>query len=216
MPGDRTIMPSAARVRRGWRAGLRAQSRWLDTAAGLAAVGLVLGAIPWSMASGWGTRWQAAMVQPELVGPLLLEAGWGAAAIVLALCLGFGSARVLSAALAGRAGPVERALRTPLRAAPVGSGAISLALLSLMALLGLGLAVRGVVAGAARSVDASTGGVLQLWTSWPQRAWASALVVLGIVGWVELVLSRRRIAAALAQTREQARDDFKARSGGRR
>lgn len=216
MPGDRTIMPSAARLRRGWRAGLRAQSRWLDTAAGLAGVGLVLGALPWSMASGWGARWQAAMVQPEMVGPLLLEAGWAAAAIGLALCLGFGSARVLSAALAGRAGPVERGLRTQLRMAPVGSGPLPLALLSLIALLGLGLAVRGVVAGAARSVDATSSGILQLWTSWPQRAWAAALVVLGIVGWVELVLSRRRIAAALAQTREQARDDLKARAGGHR
>lgn len=216
MPGERTIMPSAARLRRGWRAGLRAQSRWLDAAAGLAAVGLVLGAIPWSMASGWGARWQAAMVQPEGMGPLLLEAGWAAAAIGLALCLAFGSARVLSAAFAGRVGPVDSGRRTQLGAASAGSGAASLALLSLMALVAMGLAVRGVMAGAARSVDASASGILELWTAWPQRAWAASLVVLGVVGWVELVLSRLRLANQLAQTREQARDDLKARSGGHR
>lgn len=216
MPGERTIMPSAARLLRGWRAGLRGQSRWLDAAAGLAAVGLVLGAMPWSMASGWGARWQAAMVQPERMGPLLFEAGWSAAALGLALCLAFGSARVLSAAFAGRVGAVERGRRAQLRAAPAVSGAAPLALLSLMALLGMGLAVRGVMAGAARSVDATASGTLQLWTMWPQRAWAAALVVLGILGWVELVLSRRRIAGQLAQTPEQARDDLKARSGGRR
>ncbi|MGH1348105.1 MAG: hypothetical protein ACRBN8_41500 [Nannocystales bacterium] len=216
MPGDRTMMPSAARARRGWRAGLRAQSRWLDTAAGLAAVGLVLGAIPWSTVSGWGARWQAAVVQPALMGPLLVEAAWGAAAIGLALCLGFGAARVLCAGLTGRVGAVERSLLPRLRPAPVGSGALPLVLLSLIALLGVGVAVRGVAAGSARSVDATARGVLALWTSWPQRAWVAALIVLGIVGWVELVLSRRRITAALAQTRQQVRDDLKARSGGHR
>lgn len=216
MPGDRTIMPSAARLRRGWRAGLRSQSRWLDVAAGLAAVGLVLRAMPWSMAVGWGSRWQAAMVQPERMGSLLLEAAWAAAAIGLALCLAFGLARVLSAAFAGRVGAVERGSLAPLRAGPAASGAASLALLSLIALVGMALAVRGVMAGAARSVDATAGGTWQLWTLWPQRAWVAALIVLCIVGWVELALSRRRLVASLAQTQEQARDDLKARSGGHR
>ncbi len=216
MPGERSIMPSAGRLRRGWRAGLRAQSRWLDAAAGLAAVGLVLGAIPWSTASGWGSRWQAAIARPQGMGPLLVEAGWAAVLIGLALCLAFGAARVLCAAFSGRVGPVDRTLRAQLGAGAAGSGSVALALLSLIALVAMGLCVRGVLAGAARSVDASARGASQLWTLWPQRAWAAALVVLSIVGWVELLLRRRAIAGQLAQTREQARDDLKARAGGHR
>lgn len=156
------------------------------------------------------------MVQPELIGPLLRQAGWGAALIALTMCLGYGSARVLSAAMTGRLGPVQRGARAQLRVPSVRSGAIPLTLLSLIAVVGIVLAVQGVLAGASRAVDASAGGISQLWVSWPQRVWAAAVVVLGLVGWVELVSSRRRVAASLAQTRQQVLDDLKARSGGHR
>lgn len=156
------------------------------------------------------------MVQPEFMGTLLRQAGWGAAAVGLALCLAYGSARVLSAAVTGRLGPVQPRAKAQLRASAVKSGAVPLVLLSVIAMVGIVVAIQGVLAGAARAVDASPGGISQLWVSWPQRVWAASVVVLGMVGWVELVSSRRRVAASLAQTRQQVRDDLKARSGGHR
>lgn len=215
MSGERTILPNPARLRRGWRAGLRARSLWLDTAAGLAAVGLVLGAMPWSMASGFGHRWQAAVADPRHADRLLSEAVWGALALGAALATAYGLARVLSAAFAGRVGPVDRGGAARLRAARSTRGGVSLVLLSTMAVVAAVVGVRGVLAGAARSVDATAAGTLKLWAMWPQRTWAVCLVVLGLVGWVELVISRRRNHHRLAQTPADARDDRRAR-GGRR
>lgn len=215
MPDDRTVMPNPARLRRGWRAGLRGQSRWLDTAAGLAAVGLVLGAIPWSMASGFGARWRAAVADPALAPALLREVAVAGLALAAALSAAFLLGRVFSALFAGRLGLVERGLLERLGAARSTQGSMALALLGVLATMTALLAVRGVLAGAARSVDATAAGVLALWTSWPQRTWAIGLVVLAAVGWLELVLSHRRIGARLAQTSEQARADRRNR-GGRR
>ena len=216
MPGDRTIMPNPARVRRGWRAGVRAQSQWLDTVAGLAAVGLVLGAIPWSMASGFGARWQAAIAEPGGASAVLVEVVWAAVALGAALAVGYGVARFLSAAFAGRVGPLERRGLRRLGVAPSGSqGAVVLVVLGALAGGAMLLAVRGVLAGASRAVDASAAGTWQLWTAWPQRTWAAVLVVLSVVGWAELLLSQRRNRIRLAQTPGQVRDDLRAR-GGRR
>lgn len=215
MSGERTILPNPARMRRGWRAGLRGRSVWLDTAAGLAAVGLVLGAIPWSMASGFGQRWQSAVADPRHTAGLLSEVVWGALAVGAALATAYGLARVLSAAFAGRVGPVDRAGLARLGVARSTRGAVSLLLLSAMAVVAVVLGVRGVLAGAARSIDATAAGTIELWALWPQRTWAVCLVVLGMVGWVELVVSRRRNQHRLAQTPTDAREDRRAR-GGRR
>ena len=215
MSGERTIQPNPARLRRGWRAGVRGRSVWLDTAAGLAAIGLVLGAIPWSMASGFGHRWQAAVADPGHADALIAEAVWGALALGAAVATAYGLARVLSAAFAGRVGPVDRGGLARLGVAPSRRGTASLALLSVMAVVSMLLGVHGVLAAAARSVDASAAGTVELWSLWPQRTWAACLVVLGVVGWVELVISHRRNQHRLAQTPAQARDDLRAR-GGRR
>lgn len=209
------MLPNPARLRRGWRAGLRGRSVWLDTAAGLAATGLVLGAIPWSMASGFGQRWQAAVADPRHMSGVLSEVLWGALALGAALAIAFGLARVLSAAFAGRVGLVERSGFARLGVARSTQGTVSLGLLSVIALVAVVLAVRGVLAGAARSVDATAAGTVELWSLWPQRTWGACLVVLGLVGWVELVVSHRRNRDRLAQTPEQARDEWRAR-GGRR
>ncbi|MCR9162203.1 MAG: hypothetical protein ACE37F_29105 [Nannocystaceae bacterium] len=215
MSGERTILPSPARSRRGWRAGLRGRSAWLDAAAGLGAVGLVLGAVPWSMASGFGRRWQAAVAQPHHARALLADAVWGALALGAALATAYGIARVLSAVFAGRVGLVERGGLARLGVASSTRGSAGLAALCVVAVAAVVVGLRGVIAGAARSVDASAAGIVQVWASWPQRTWAVCLVVLGLAGWVELVISHRRNRDRLAQTAAQARDDRRAR-GGRR
>jgi hypothetical protein len=167
------------------------------------------------MATGFGRRWQAAVADPRHIDAVLLEAVWGALALGAALATAYGLARVLSAAFAGRVGPVDRAGLARLGAVPSRRGAVSLALLSGMAIVAVVLGGRGVLAGAARSADATAGATLELWTIWPQRTWAVCLVVLGIVGWVELAISHRRNRDRLAQSPAQARDDRRAR-GGRR
>lgn len=216
MPGERTIAASPARLRRGWRAGLRAQSRWLDTAAGLLAVGFVLSAIPWHAMSGIGARWQAAVADPTTSGNLLGEVVTAASMLAVALAAAFGLARLLSALLAGRVGPVDRSGLARLGAAPARPAAMVWVALSVLAVVSAVVLTRDVVAAGARAVDASPAATVMLWTTWPQRAWAVCLALLAVVGWAELMLARRQTRHRLAQSPQQLRDDRLAQAGGRR
>ena len=215
MPGDRTVSATPARLRRGWRAGLRGQSRWLDTAAGLAAVGLVVGAIPWSMASGFGARWQAALANPAHASGLLRESAVAGLGLAAALAAAFLLGRILSALLAGRLGLVDRGLMERIGAHRSTQGTLAVAALAVIGTSIVLVTLRGVLAGAARSVDATAAGTWTLWTTWPHRTWTALLITLAALGWAELLLSQRRVRARLAQTPEQARDDRRSR-GGRR
>lgn len=216
VPGERTIMPSPARARRGWRAGIRAQSRWLDAAVSTAALGLALGAMPWSLASGFGARWQGAIARPERIPGLLGDVAEAALFVLVVLVLAFGVGRVLSASISGRLGPVERRGLARLGVGPASAQVGPRIALAVGAVLAVLWAVRGVVAAAARGVDASPAAAVQLWTTWPHRGWAACVVVLAVFGWGELMLSRRRNRLRLAQTPAQVRDELRLQGGGRR
>lgn len=215
MAGDRSILPNAARLRRAARAGLRVQTRWLDTALAVFAAGLVVVALPWGKLPPQGPRWAAAIADSSL-GPGLIVDAVGVALSVVAMFSGsFIVARVLAAATAGRLGPVESSGLRRLSVVRSRFGTTTMVLLGALALLALATELSGVIAGGARSVDASTSALWIVWTSWPAKAWASVVIVLAVVGVAERVLARHRLMLSLAQSPAEIRAEQRDR-GGRR
>lgn len=205
MVDDRPIAPSPSRWRRAWQAGLRPQTRWLWPAAACAglAAGLDRGSIWWPSVLDVrpGSLTPDAWLEQ---GAGLLGAGWGlAGALVLGLAL-----------ITRRLGGISGVARRRLRAAP--SSPIGLRALGLALAIGLGmaLALRGVLAGAARAVDAPEAGLVALWRGWAGQGLVAIAVGLGLAALGELVLDRSDRRARLAQSRQQARDDARA-SGAR-
>lgn len=203
MADERTVAPSAARQRRAWRAGRRPRSRWLLSAAacGLLAAGLSAG-----VEAGPGVSPGAVMPARWLHEVAVwLALGW---LLGLALALGVGLST-------GQVGPVaggRERLDAPAPRPPV--------LLGLLIVLGLGLGLGaelvGVVAGAARAVDASEAGLVALWRGWAAQGLAVLGLGLGLAGLFELVLERRAHRFSLWQTPQQARDEARASGRARR
>lgn len=203
MSDDRTLAPSAARQRRAWRAGLRPSSRALLPAAACGLLALALDGT-----TGEVGTW----VQP---GAVSSESWLGAVARVLGIGWLVAAAVVLGlAALTRRLGVVAASDRRRLRPAP----ARPLGLLRIALGLGLGAvtlaAVSGVLAGAARGVDASEASLGTLWLGWATTLAITMAAVLGLGALVELVVDRHERVGRLfldhAGARELARD-----AGGR-
>ncbi|MEM9461814.1 MAG: hypothetical protein AAGF11_47085 [Myxococcota bacterium] len=205
MADDRPIAPSPSRWRRAWQAGLRPKTRWLwpAVACGVLAAGLDRG----SRQGSWGLDVRPGSLTPDAwleQGAGLLGVGWGlAGALVLAL-----------AWLTGRLGGISGGARRRLRAAPSSSMGLRALGFAVASGLGITLALRGVLAGAARAVDASEAGLVALWTSWAGQGLVVVALGLGLVALGELVLDRSDRRERLAQSRQQARDDARA-SGAR-
>lgn len=204
---DRTLAPSPSRQRRAWRAGLRPRSQWLLPAAACGLLVLALegrsgstDAIATALLPGSIT---AAAWLDTVVGWLLV--GWAIAALL-----------VLGVAVLGRRlGSVSSTERRRLRAASsrpawLGRAAISLA-------LGAGsmLALRGVLAGAARGVDATEASLTALWLGWASRVGAVLAVALALAALLELLLDgserRDRLRLSPEQARQLARDGGRSR-----
>jgi hypothetical protein len=205
MADDRTIAPGPSRWQRAWQAGLRPWSAWVWPATALGLVALVLGdaasrTAPWLDPSPGlvaPSAWLGALVEPLVA--LLVVAGLG----VIGLA-------VLMRQLGGVSALAQRRL-----GAPPGRPAV-LARLGLCLAVGAGvvLALDGVLAGAARAVDASEAGIFALWRGWAERAGAALSLGLGLGAVVELWLDRRERGARLWQSSQQLRDEARA-AGGR-
>ncbi len=216
MAGDRSILPSPARVRRGWRAGLRARSRWLDTAAAVCALALVVSSLPWSSVARWGPRWRQAIVDPSSVYPIIGATGRAALAVALVIALAVALGRTLAALVTGRVGATSR---RDLEQLDIGRVRWGWGLMSAAAAIGIVVLVgvlRGVVAGAARGADASARGLSELWSVWPSQLAVVSSVVLTGLGLFELWVSRRRTVMSLMQSPAELREDARTRGGGRR
>lgn len=205
MPDDRTLAPSAFRWSRAWRAGLRPWSGWLWPAA---ACGLLAVAIdPLRETGAPGLDATPGAVTPEaflgtiaaMLGGLLVLAGFVAVALALA---------------SQRLGWISALEQRRLQPAPSDPAAIVRLVLAAVLGVGLVMTLAGVLAGAARSVDASEAGLTLLWLAWAERAATVLAVALGLAAAVELLLDHRERGRRLWQTPQQALDEARA-AGGR-
>lgn len=111
-------------------------------------------------------------------------------------------------------GGISASARDRLRAARSRPAVFPLVGLTLLVGVGSILALAGVLAGAARSVDATAAGLVFVWRSWATRAAAVLAVGLSLAALGELVLDRSDRRARLRQSREQLREDLRD-AGGR-
>lgn len=202
---DRTIAPGPSRWRRAWQAGLRPRARWLLPAVACALVLLVLDGQ--SMNPGRG----------GLVTPGSLPPGAWLERVVWTLGVVWGGAGLLVllvSALTQGLGGISSEARRRLRAAP--PSPLVFRSIGLAAGVGLGVigALAGVLAGAARSVDASEAGLIALWQGWALQLAAVLALGLSLAALGELVLDRAERRQRLRQSRQQVLDDLRA-SGGR-
>ena len=125
-----------------------------------------------------------------------------------------GLAMVGLALVSQRLGWVSTLEHQRLLPAPARPAVLARLVLCLAVGAGLVLALVGVLAGAARAVDASEAGLAMLWLEWAERACVvlAGGLLLGAV--VELLLDRRDREAQLWQTPQAARDEARA-AGGR-
>jgi hypothetical protein len=205
MADDRTIAPGPSRWHRAWQAGLRPWSAWLlpATACGLLALAI----------DGAGAR-PAAWLDPR--PGAVTPAAWLDVLVesLVALLAAVGVVVVGLAVLSGRLGVISTLEQQRLKAAPARPSVLARLLLCVAVGVGVVLALEGVLAGAARGVDASEAGLRTLWLHWAGRAAAALSLGLGLGAAVELWLDRRDRDAQLWQSPEQARDEARA-AGGR-
>ncbi|MEM7151750.1 MAG: hypothetical protein AAF799_02865 [Myxococcota bacterium] len=202
MADDRTIAPSPGRQRRAWRAGLRPRSAWLLPAVGFGLLAFALRGQVEALLRWWGPG----AITPEAwlaSASAWLVAGWSVAAVVV----------VLVAVVTRRLGGISDRDRQRLRAGPARPDVWLRMALRLGLLVGLGMACLGVLAGAARAVDASEAGVFALWSGWAVRASMVIAAGLAAAAVIDLLIDRRDRLLRLFQSRQQRRDD--ARAGGR-
>lgn len=189
---------------RAHRAGLRATSPWLWTAATCLGLGLVLHVTGEARVAAWREIWIAGLggtaseqLGRWLVGELVTLLGWTAG-----LVLGV-------AVLTGAIGWVDRRAGEGLNVSPgrssVARGVLAFVVPGLAVVL-----VLGVGAGAARSVDASAAGLTMLWIGWLRYLLLGTGGFLLVAGWIDRALARRRLWRALHRSVAEARAERRA------
>lgn len=194
--GSRTIAPDRRRLREADRAGMRRRPRWLTR-------GLVTLAL-------------AALLEPttaRLLGALAggheLDALWSdVAPLWITLLVAAAAAVIGAAALSGTFGGVE-----PHRLERLGAvdehRTPGLWIVAAIAAAAIFLVDRGVLAGAARAVDASATGLLTLWLGWLGRLLRLGGGILVAAGFAELILDeigrRRALYRSLSEVLEELR-----------
>ena len=193
---------------RAWRAGLRPRSRWWT----LALFAIV--AAQWAsadaevlregLAQWWGLAAQGQVDLSRLAAIGVWLGVFPAVAVMAA---------VFATGFAGALGPIrprEREKVTPTRPW-LGPGPLVVVLV----IMGLAVATLGsVVAGAARSVDASEPALVELWQTWAVRVIGGTAAILLVGGAAEWWLARRTVRRSLYRTVSQVRRDE--REGPRR
>lgn len=210
MSGDRTLAPSPSRWRRAWRAGLRPSAAWLWPAAGFGALALVLDGLREASADASadaGVGSPGIDVRPGAVTPgawLELVVEWLAVGLLVA-----GALAVTVALLSRRLGLVSPLERRRLGAAEDRPGVLVRLVLVAVVITGLALGLQGVLAGAARAVDASEAGLAALWLGWAARGAGALGLGLGLGAGVELWLDRRERRQRLRQSPQQLLDELR-------
>jgi len=206
MADDRTIAPGPARWRRAWQAGMRPRSRWLWPAVTCAVAAIALDGGP-PPVEAWSLDVRPGGLTPERWWPTVLEhlgLVWlGAAGLMLVVAL-----------LSRRLGAVSTRAHRRLGAASIGRSVLGPQVIAAALALGLGAALVGVLAGAARSADASEAGLRLLWWGWAAKGAAACAVGLLAAAVAELALDRRQREAALRQSPQQVRDRARGSGGG--
>jgi len=207
MADERTLAPGPQRWQRAWQAGLRPWAGWLWPAV---ACGLLALAID-RLREG-GEPWVALELGPGSVAP---DAFVDTLVAWLVGVLGVAGLGVVGLALISqRLGWVSALEQQQLLPAPARPAVLVRLVLGLAVGTGLVLALAGVLAGAARAVDASEAGLAALWLGWAERACMVLAGGLGLGAVVELLLDRRDRDARLWQTPQAAREEARA-AGGR-
>lgn len=189
---DGSIAPDPRRLARAQRAGLRPGSPWLTPA--VMCLALAAG-LRWggpAVLVRWRAVWAQGVAGVDGVGALVVPVMIGAAVIAVAV-----------AALAGSLGWVDARAREGLAVGELrsaGRGALALLVPVLVVLV-----LAGVVAGAARAVDASEAGLAGLWWAWAQRLLVGVGGLLLVAGVVDRALGRRRLWRALHRNHDELR-----------
>lgn len=197
MDADATTPPSRARLALAWRVGLRARSPRLVPA--LICLALAA-AIPQRVEPALASALRAAWSGRD--GHVLLNMFAGTWPIAVA---SLGALALAAAAATGSLGWVggDRARLGRVGATRPGVGAAAVAAAVIVA---LALAVRGVVAGAARGTLTSEAGLSTLWLEWLRRGLLAIGAVMLVAALIELVLQRGAVHRALHQTRREAEE----------
>ncbi len=213
LSGVPSIAPDSRRLAQAHAAGLRPGSRWLRVAAhGLALVLLA----PWLTSGLLGqTRalWRAVFVLGTPSWELALTASARALALLGAGVLGAAVVAELAVAIVTRALGPRASARGLRRLGRVGSwrrryGALHLIGLLLLGVLAMMAVGTGLVAGAARAVDASPRGLELLWSTWWSRALVTCAGLLAVLGALERRLGAHARWRALHQTYEERRREL--------
>ncbi|MCB9707013.1 MAG: hypothetical protein H6711_34550 [Myxococcales bacterium] len=207
---ERTIAPDDRRLREAAQAGVRRRPRWLARGLLCLALATLLDGLGSELREGLGDALPEALRGGD-PGALLERAATLSLAIhgVAALAL------VGASALVGGLGPVSSP-REPamiaLRDRPT-PGLWPLAGL----LVGIALLLhRGVIAGAARAVDAGPAELLSFWSGWLSAGLTIGGGLLIAGGLAELALDERGRRRALRRSPEELRDDARRRGRGPR
>lgn len=197
MDVDATTPPSRARVALAWRVGLRARSPRLVPALLLLALAA---AIPQHVEPTLASPLRAAWAGHD--GHALLDMFFGTWPMIAG---GLAVLVTLAAAATGSLGWVEGGRSRLGRVGAVRPG-LGAAVVAVGVIVALGLAVRGVLAGAARGVAAGEAALVTLWLEWLRRVLLAAGIVTLVAAVLELMLARGGLRRALYQTRREARE----------
>lgn len=200
------LPPSRKRVRAAWAVGLRPRSRLLV----LGGIALVLASALelTPVVAGWLSHRLVLAFDPGSLTPDRAGLAAGSGAALLAL-LGIG---VIAAVGLGPRGRARRALGVAPQAEQL-PGWLTATLILLAVATSVAIN-RAVLAGAARSVDASPEALAHAWSAWVRHGLLGLAVAAVSVGVIELLISGRRLWRALHQTPAQAR--LEARADSRR
>lgn len=197
MEGDATTPPSRARLALAWRVGLRPWSpRLVPALICLALAAALPRHLDARLATALRATWSG---RNEHVLNNMVLSTWSIVVVVVT------ASTLVAAAVGGGLGWVEGGRRRLGRVGPVRPGLAS-AVVGAAVLVALVLALRGVIAGAARGVDASEAGLTTLWVEWARRALLAAGLVSLAAAVIEVVALRAALRRALYQTRAEARE----------
>lgn len=192
MADDGSIAPDPRRLARAQRAGLRPGSPWLMPGALCLALAAGLRWYGPAVMETWRAAWSGGLAGGAAIGELVITLMIAAAVV-----------SVLVAVLTGTLGWIDTRAREGLAVGSLRSearGALALVVPVLVVVL-----LAGVIAGAARAVDASEAGLSALWWAWSQRLLVGVGGLLLVAGVVDRALGRRRLWRALHRSVDDLR-----------
>ncbi|MBL4688103.1 MAG: hypothetical protein JKY37_26170, partial [Nannocystaceae bacterium] len=182
MADDRPIAPSVARIERAHAAGIRPDARWLGC--GIAAL---VAAVLLASASLEEIGAALSVGEPHADAAGSVRAGLTIWATMVAALVG---AAIATRVLCGSLGSRDGRARARLGPVVVRGNALTAAVLTVAAVFATLALLRGVLAGAARSVDASPDGMVAVWTSWGVSVLVATGAVLCAAGLFEVLAWR--------------------------